>query len=92
MTYAEAWKELELSGEVKMIDLKNAYRKMAKKCHPDKGGTVEMFNKLKQAYDLLIQTFIEKKRRMTQVPQQHNWVRVWCTTSTSTTTTTNNYG
>ncbi|MCK5606635.1 DnaJ domain-containing protein [Candidatus Pacearchaeota archaeon] len=78
MTHAEAWKELGLDGKIKMIDLKNVYRKLAKECHPDKGGTVVAFKRLKTAYDLLVQAFTEKRRHMTQVrqaPQEYQWVQ-----------------
>ncbi len=35
--------------------LKRAYRKLAMKHHPDKGGNQEEFIILKQAYDLLVE-------------------------------------
>ena len=35
------------------IDIKNAYKKMVLKHHPDKGGDNEKFQKIKKAYDVL---------------------------------------
>lgn len=34
-------------------EIKKAYRKMAKKHHPDKGGDEEMFKEIQKAYDVL---------------------------------------
>lgn len=34
-------------------EIKKAYKKMAMKHHPDRGGTHEMFNKIREAYDIL---------------------------------------
>jgi len=34
-------------------DIKNAYRKLASKHHPDKGGDPEQFKKIQEAYDVL---------------------------------------
>ena len=33
--------------------IKNAYRKLASKHHPDKGGNAEQFKKVQEAYDVL---------------------------------------
>jgi DnaJ family protein A protein 2 len=34
-------------------DIQKAYRKLALKCHPDKGGDEEEFKELSKAYDCL---------------------------------------
>jgi curved DNA-binding protein CbpA len=50
MSYEEAKKLLGIKDN---DDVQSAYKAMAKKHHPDKGGSVEMMQKINQAYDLL---------------------------------------
>jgi len=42
-----------LNKDNKLKMLKKHYRKLCLKYHPDKGGTNEQFNKLKEAYDII---------------------------------------
>ena len=42
-----------LNKDNKLKMLKKHYRKLSLKYHPDKGGTNEQFNKLKEAYDII---------------------------------------
>ena len=44
---------LELTGTPTWDEIKKQYRKMAMKCHPDRGGDGEMFKKVQAAYELL---------------------------------------
>ncbi|RYG60050.1 hypothetical protein EON64_19640, partial [archaeon] len=44
---------LGLSPSASEQDIKTAYRSMAKKMHPDKGGNTEQFKQLQEAYDTL---------------------------------------
>jgi len=46
---------LPISGTLKITQIKSAYRKAAKKSHPDAGGTQEMFLQIKEAYDVLLE-------------------------------------
>lgn len=47
--------ELPLSGTLEISQIKSAYRKAAKKAHPDAGGTQEMFLRVKEACDALLE-------------------------------------
>ena len=46
---------LPISGTLEIIQIKSAYRKAAKKAHPDAGGTQEMFLRIKEAHDILLE-------------------------------------
>jgi len=47
------YKVLELSKDATQDDIKNAYRKLAKKYHPDTGGDEVLFKKINDAYSTL---------------------------------------
>lgn len=55
------YEELELSTDCTFDDIKQQYRILAMKHHPDKGGDVEKFQKIKFAYDVLIDPIRRKK-------------------------------
>ncbi|NBU34188.1 J domain-containing protein [bacterium] len=63
------YKILGVSRDASQMDIKLAYRKLAKTCHPDKGGDTIEFQKIQEAYETLSDT--EKKRNYDN-PQQHN--------------------
>lgn len=44
---------LGVSETATQDDIKNAYRKLAKENHPDKGGDEELFKKISSAYDVI---------------------------------------
>lgn len=44
---------LGLNGGWSLEDLKKAYRGLAFKCHPDRGGDAESFKRVKAAFDYL---------------------------------------
>ena len=56
MSVTDALKILELQRDNKYIkrDIDVAYRKLAKKLHPDKGGTHEQFLALSEAYQIVL--------------------------------------
>jgi hypothetical protein len=47
------YKLLGIKNTASPEQIKKAYRKKAKKHHPDKGGDAEIFNKIQEAYDIL---------------------------------------
>ncbi len=48
------WNILKLKPPKTEEEIKKSYRKLALKHHPDKQGDVDMFIKIKSAYDILI--------------------------------------
>lgn len=45
---------LPIEGTLELSQIKSAYRKAAKKAHPDAGGTQELFIRIKEACDALL--------------------------------------
>ena len=63
-------KELEILGlqfGASKEEIKKAYRKMAHKYHPDKGGDEAMMKKINEAYAILT-----GKRKIQSIPQRQN--------------------
>ena len=54
MTHSQALEVLDIQSGASPRKLKSAYRKAARKHHPDKGGDKENFVIVKNAYDLLV--------------------------------------
>lgn len=50
----EFYKLLEIDINASQEEIKKAYRKKARKFHPDKGGDPELFKKINHAYDSLL--------------------------------------
>ena len=48
----ELYKLLGIERSASVSDIKRAYQRAALKHHPDKGGDVEMFKKVQQAYEV----------------------------------------
>lgn len=44
---------LGIEKNVGPSEIKKAYRKLAMKCHPDKGGDPEKFKEISEAYEIL---------------------------------------
>lgn len=53
MTNEDFYKILGVSETANESDIKKAYRKLASKHHPDKGGNTEVFQKIQEAYSTL---------------------------------------
>jgi len=53
--YGESYEVLGISQEATLIEVKKAYRSLAKKYHPDIGGNEEHFKKINDAYQSLIE-------------------------------------
>lgn len=53
MNRNECFKILNIDNNASINDINKAYKKMALIHHPDKGGELEKFNKIKQAYEFL---------------------------------------
>ena len=70
MNFTDALAILELpEGGVTLKQLKSAYKKKAFIHHPDKGGTHEMFVKVREAYDFFIKLGPAKKTTLD--PSRH---------------------
>ena len=50
----DLYQELELNRDCTSEQIKNQYRILAQRHHPDKGGDVDKFQRIKQAYEVLI--------------------------------------
>src|SRR3989338_2889978 len=53
MKTKDYYRILGLTKEATEDDIKKAYRKLAHKYHPDKGGDVEKFKEISEAYQIL---------------------------------------
>lgn len=53
MSAEEAYSILGISSGASIDDIKSAYKAMALRSHPDRGGSEELMSKINQAYDLL---------------------------------------
>lgn len=52
--YVDLYQELELNQDCSSDQIKNQYRMLAQRHHPDKGGDVDRFQRIKLAYEVLI--------------------------------------
>jgi DnaJ-class molecular chaperone len=52
---------LGITSKANADEIKRAYRKLAMEWHPDKGGDAEVFNKIQEAYDCLIDDDLRKR-------------------------------
>lgn len=62
------YETLGINKNASQDDIKNAYRKLARENHPDKGGNKEEFQKIQEAYDSLSNP--EKRRQYDAPPFQ----------------------
>ena len=53
MSKRDYYDTLNVSKSASEAEIKKAYRKLAIKYHPDKGGSEEMFKKVSEAYNIL---------------------------------------
>ncbi len=56
MNTTDAVEVLGLSGRVDQATVKAAYRRLARHHHPDRGGDVARFQRIQQAYEVLVDT------------------------------------
>lgn len=61
---------LGVSKDVSEEDIKAAYRKLASKHHPDKGGDAEKFKEIKEAYEIL--SDVQKRASYDSPPQNES--------------------
>lgn len=61
----EYYKVLGLNPGATEEDVKRAYRKLASKHHPDKGGNTERFQEIQQAYDAIISGRAQREQAQT---------------------------
>jgi DnaJ-class molecular chaperone len=59
VTSAEAFALLELPADANPLAVRSAFRALARKAHPDTGGSLAAFNALKEAYDVAWQAAVE---------------------------------
>lgn len=52
-TFVDLYEILEVEMDAKMDEIKTAYIKMAKKNHPDQGGSSDKFQEITRAYEIL---------------------------------------
>ena len=55
MSKKDYYEVLDVARDVNEAELKKAYKRMASKHHPDKGGDEEKFKQAKEAYDVFIE-------------------------------------
>ena len=67
MNSQEALKILSLSENCSKEDIKKAYRKNAKLCHPDKGGSEEQMKRINEAKDVL-DKWVETRGKGPSIP------------------------
>lgn len=74
VTHGKTKQEVEDIVEEKKKEVKSAYRKLALLHHPDKGGDALTFNKITEAYELLMGVEVVEKRMAAPVQQSgfHN--------------------
>ena len=59
----EAYKILGMSESSSYYEIRSAYRRLAKKAHPDKGGSQQGFIRLRSAYEVLCVRHMQEPRR-----------------------------
>lgn len=65
MTREQALGIMQLSEGYSEDDLRKTYRKLAKKAHPDAGGSAEQFMLIKEAYEYLNNPANNKRLKVT---------------------------
>ena len=70
---------LGISETSTLLEVKRAYKRLAQKHHPDKGGDAEKFKQIKSAYDLIIKrrTVKKPKPKPKPEPKQEETYKQW---------------
>ena len=68
------YQTLDISIQSSNEEIKKAYQKKAKLLHPDKGGSDEDFNQLKESYDRIIKQ--RKKRSFNDSFLQRDYINI----------------
>jgi curved DNA-binding protein len=61
---------LELPNMASISEVRRAYRKLALKYHPDRGGSEERMKEINQAYEYLMQNKARYDQQFRRVPQE----------------------
>jgi len=59
--FIDLYEHLEIDIDAKQEEIKNAYIKLAKKNHPDQGGSSEKFQEITRAYEILYNKELRKE-------------------------------
>jgi len=59
LSIREARKILDLDTSASASEIKIRFRELAKKHHPDRGGDAHEFNRIREAYDVLVNTPVD---------------------------------
>ncbi|MEO6953674.1 MAG: DnaJ domain-containing protein [Polyangia bacterium] len=60
--HASVWSHLGLTSKATMLEVKQAYRRLALETHPDHGGDAGAFRALNAAYEAALARVIKKRR------------------------------
>ncbi|PAP77836.1 DnaJ domain-containing protein [Rubrivirga marina] len=65
----DPFRVLSLSYDADSEDVRRAFRRLARRTHPDRGGSTEAFHRVRAAYNVLAED-LEGERRRWQTPRE----------------------